>query len=302
MSWIPTDGTIDDVMAKCPRPLATLAAAELPAVIIRSVLSVEQCQTVVQRLHERDLIYDHRQPMPDRFRERCIPEGYYRTANATPTGATPTETQPGGRRIDVGTSLGYRGASQDSFFQHAKESQRLFSRLFEGICDPVKVLYRTMSALAAHQEVITAHEPDGRNYGPAIFRAHYGRYSYPPHFDSVRYRERREGYAVNAYDHQFACVIVLQNAVARDTTAQCAIYNRLWQPELDTVLANRTFHDYAASHQIESCRVILQPGDFYVFNTRCIHEVPGVDGELPRIVLAAFAGYSADVPKIMIWG
>jgi hypothetical protein len=48
-------------------------------------------------------------------------------------------------------------------------------------------------------------------------------------------------------------------------------------------------------------RVELEPGDLYFFNTGMIHEVPGVDGELPRVVLATFIGYSADEPDVMVW-
>jgi len=47
--------------------------------------------------------------------------------------------------------------------------------------------------------------------------------------------------------------------------------------------------------------VVLQPGDLYFFNTRSIHEVPGVAGELPRVVLATFIGYSPDRAEIFVW-
>ena len=45
----------------------------------------------------------------------------------------------------------------------------------------------------------------------------------------------------------------------------------------------------------------LEPGDLYFFNTRCIHEVPGVDGDLARVVLATFIGYSSGRDEIFVW-
>ena len=42
-------------------------------------------------------------------------------------------------------------------------------------------------------------------------------------------------------------------------------------------------------------------GDLYFFNTRLIHEVPGLPGELPRVVLATFIGYSQDRDEVFVW-
>lgn len=61
------------------------------------------------------------------------------------------------------------------------------------------------------------------------------------------------------------------------------------------------FHQYAQQNQIDQVEVVLQPGDLYFFNTRGIHEVPGVAGHLPRIVVATFIGYSSDHEEIYVW-
>ena len=45
----------------------------------------------------------------------------------------------------------------------------------------------------------------------------------------------------------------------------------------------------------------LDPGDFYVFNTRHIHEVPLIRGETTRIVLAMFLGYSPADKEVFVW-
>ena len=45
----------------------------------------------------------------------------------------------------------------------------------------------------------------------------------------------------------------------------------------------------------------LEQGDLCFFNTRLIHEVPAVEGDLPRIVLPTFIAYSPDDPEVYVW-
>ena len=45
----------------------------------------------------------------------------------------------------------------------------------------------------------------------------------------------------------------------------------------------------------------MDPGDLYFFNTRLIHEVPGLDSEDPRVVLATFIGYSSGHDEMFVW-
>jgi len=52
---------------------------------------------------------------------------------------------------------------------------------------------------------------------------------------------------------------------------------------------------------LEQATISLEPGDLYFFNTRLIHEVPGIAGDLPRIVLATFIGYSSDCDEMFVW-
>jgi hypothetical protein len=207
------------------------------------------------------------------------------------------------RRIDVGTSLGNLGNRPDEFFEHSKRTHELFATLFDGIDNPIPVLYDSLGQLgrAEGKSVCTAREPDGRLYGPAIFRIHYGGYTYGPHFDSVRWREKRTGYAVYRFEHQFAGVMCLQNTELAGETAQCIIHRCLWSPELDPVIVEERFAEYAAEHPVPRVRVDLEPGDLYFFNTRSIHEVPGVAGKQPRIVLATFIGYSPHDPEVFVW-
>jgi hypothetical protein len=219
----------------------------------------------------------------------------------TERGAWQQRLATGRRRIDIGTSLGYRGSDPEAFFAHAAQTHALFDRLFAGLPSPVQRIYDCLRDLARGKNVVTAHEPDGRRYGPAIFRAHYGGYTYPPHFDSVRLREKRDGYAVHQFAHQLAGVLVVRNSVRAGRAAECTLHRYLWQPEVQPHLDAGTFPGFAAARGVESVQVQLEPGDLYFFNTRLIHEVPGVDGPEPRIVLATFIGYTPDRDDIFVW-
>ena len=284
------------------RPLDALASGEIPAIVLRAAYPAELCQRLYDKLIAEELLYDPVRPVPKKFLEASIPEGYYREGRQGVEHRAWQERLAGGRRrIDIGTSLGYRGSDPPAFFVHAAQTHALFGRLFAGFPDPVRLIHDRLADLSRGKRVVTAHEPDGRRYGPAIIRAHYGGYTYRPHFDSVRLREKREDYAVHRFEHQFAGVLVLKNSERDGQAAQCILHRYLWQPEVQPYLDAGTFADFARQCGIGSTQVWLQPGDLYFFNTRLIHEVPGVDGVEPRVVLATFIGYSPDRDEIFVW-
>lgn len=301
-TWIPVEPDVETATNCFARPLEALATAQTPALVLRNAWSRENCSDLIDRLVNEELLYDPTKPIPPKFQKQSIPEGYFREGkNSIPSYAWNEQKVSGKNRIDIGSSLGYRGSDQQAFLQHAAESNSLFDRLFEGHPNPIRLLYETLQAYSVDKSVVTAREPDGRDYGAAIIRAHYGGYTYKPHFDSVRLREKRENYAVHQFEHQFAGVLVLQNSTANGRTAQGIIHQCLWTDEVDPHLKAGTFSDFAAEKEIASTEVCLEPGDLYFFNTRCIHEVPGVAGDLPRIVLATFIGYSSDRDEIFVW-
>jgi hypothetical protein len=270
-TWIPAGPDVGSVLAADPDPLRTLAGAGVPAIILRRAYPAADCAALVRRFVERGL-------MPD---------------PASMTGQR--------QRIDIGTSLGNRGADKEAFLAHAAGTRELFSGLFGGLVDPVGAIYGSLSALAPGKRVRTACEPDGREYGPAIFRIHYGDHAYAPHFDHVGLREKRFNYAVSRFRHQFAGLLCLQNDSPAGGSTQTIVHRRLWDPEVQPALAEGRFHAYAERHGIGCCRVGLEPGDIYFFNTQCIHEVPALLGRAPRIVLAVFIGYSPDDDEMMVW-
>ena len=274
LTWKAVGPDVPAVLAQYPDPLRTLSEAGFPAIILRNVYSPADCTKLIQRFISRGLMADP---------------------------ADPIVTSAPRKRIDIGTSLGNLGDKQEAFLQHAVSTHELFKSLFDGLKDPVKVIYQSLSALAAGKKVMTAQEPDGRRYGPAIFRIHYGDHAYPPHFDHVRLREKRLNYAASRFTHQFAGILCLQNDVPGDGSTQSVVHRYLWTPDVQPALAGGTFRGYAAEHNIGCCQVKLNPGDMYFFNTQCIHEVPALQGKAPRIVLAVFIGYSPEDGEIFVW-
>lgn len=300
--WIPIEPNIEAATSQFEFPLDELAAGNIPAVVFRNAWSAENCRNLITRLVEEEHLYDPNQPIPAKFQKQSIPEGYFREGQSSvPSFAWQEQKITGKNRIDIGSSLGYRGSDQEEFLAHSKETHQLFDGLFADHPNPIQLLYESLEAYSVNKKVVTAYEPDGRKYGPAIIRAHYGGYTYKPHFDSVRLREKRDNYAVHQFEHQFAGVLVLQNSTANGRTAQSILHQCLWQPEVEPHLKAGTFRDYAAENEIGNVEVALEPGDLYFFNTRGIHEVPGVAGDLPRIVLATFIGFSSDRDEIFVW-
>ena len=272
-NWTPLEPDLQAVFASCQEPLDALAEARIPAAILRRAYDPAHCRGLIQRFIDQGLMRD-------------------------PQGAASSTART---RIDIGTSLGNLGADREAFLQDAARTHELFGHLFDGFDDPVETLYDALARLAAGRQVKVARESDGRLYGPAIFRVHYDSHAYKPHFDHVTLREKRFDYAVSRFEHQFAGVLCFQNADATGRSTQAILHQCLWNPQIQPHIAEHTFHHYAVENQINSCRVELEPGDLYFFNTRCIHEVPAVQGENPRIVLAVFIGYSADDEEIFVW-
>lgn len=274
-SWEPLGPDLPSVLAAEADPLCALAEARIPAVILRRAYDPAHCEGLVRRFIERGLMRDPQD---------------------AETGLADPAT-----RIDIGTSLGNRGNDREAFLAHAVETHALFETLFDGFDHPIKTIYDALAALDTRKHVMTAREPDGRLYGPAIFRVHYTGHQYHPHIDHVTLREKRFAFAVTRFVHQFAGVMCFQNAVHKGRCAQAILHRCLWTPDVQRYIATQTFPRYAEEQGIGGYRVDLEPGDLYFFNTRLIHEVPAVEGPNPRIVLASFIGYSVEDPEIYVW-
>ncbi len=274
LKWNPVEPDLQTALSRHPDPLYALSEARMPAIILRNAYPPSHGESLIRRFIDRGLMRDPTDP------------------------ALATEAR---RRIDIGTSLGNLGNDKERFLQHAVGTHELFNTLFEGFRDPVKVIYESLSALAVGKRVTVAREPDGRRYGPAIFRIHYSDHAYRPHIDHVTLREKRFNYAVSRFTHQFAGVLCLQNDAHEGGNTQATLHRCLWTPEIQPFIQEGAFHAYAAEHHIGCCQVELNPGDLYFFNTRCIHEVPAIQGKTPRIVLAVFIGYAPEDAEVFVW-
>ena len=272
-NWLPAEPDLETVCQTYSDPIYALSQAEVPAIILRNAYSPAQCHGLIHRFTNMGLMRDE----------------------------ADTNSADKRTRIDIGTSLGNRGGDKTKFLAHAKATEHLFSFLFNGFDDPVDLIYDSLTALSPGKEVKVAREPDGARYGPAIFRVHYETHSYKPHIDHVKYREQRTDYAVYRFEHQFAGVLCVQNADENGKGTQAILHRCLWSEEIQPYIAEETFDQYAFDNGIENYQVDLQQGDLYFFNTRCIHEVPPVQGTRARIVLAVFIGYSPDDNEIYVW-
>ena len=273
--WEPLGPDVESILAEERDPLLALSEGRIPAIICRQAYSPAHCQGLIDRFIDRGLMRDPNDPEAAARDNRT--------------------------RIDIGTSLANKGSDKEAFLEHAAGTHALYGKLFEGYDDPVKLLYGVLDMLAGEKRVMTAREPDGRQYGPAIFRIHYGGHTYKPHIDHVTLREKRFDYDVTRFGHQFAGVLCFQNALHEGRSTQAILHRCMWTSEVQESIAADTFPDYARRNDVSNYTVDLEQGDLYFFNTRLIHEVPAVEGDAPRIVLATFIGYSPDDSEVYVW-
>ncbi|MBT5713026.1 hypothetical protein HOI71_18410 [Candidatus Poribacteria bacterium] len=276
--WTPTEPDFDAAFARSDDPMLAMCMGEIPAVVLRGAYDAAQCPALLRRFTDMGLMRDA--------------EGLMRGEQVSKDARS---------RIDIGTSLGNRGADKERFLQHAEATHHLFSFLFDGYDNPVDTIYDALARLSVGKTVKTAEESDGQRYGPAIFRVHYEGHTYKPHIDHIQLREGRLDYAVHRYQHQFAGVLCLQNYAIVGTGTEATLHDCLWTPEIQPHIAAGTFPEYAEANDVGACNVALEVGDLYFFNTQLIHEVPAVKAEQARIVLAVFIGYDPDMDEVFVW-
>ena len=271
-TWIPFEATIPEILDQHPEPLLALAHGEVPAFVLRQHYQPTHCRALMRRFYERGLLYD---------------------PHAAGDGTA--------RRVDIGTSFGSHRADRDKFHAHSAETLKLFETLFDGYDDPVRSIYDALAKLAPDKEVKTAREPDGRLYGPAIFRVYHREIGHGPHYDSVAKRTQAFDYQISRFTHQFAAILCLQNSTKEAGTGEPYLYNCPYRPELQEHLSRDKFPAYVAEQGIERAQVQLEPGDLYFFFTENVHEVPAIIGDQPRAVLATFFAMSSDDDEIYVW-
>ena len=243
-NWSVLEPDIETVFAHETNPLQALADARIAGIALRGVYNPDQCSGLMQRFVERGMMRDPEHP-------------------------TPEENLPS--RIDIGSSLVNRARgglavsddpsdNKDAFLQHSARTHELFSHLFDGFDNPVNTLYDCLSALAVNKEVKVAREPDGRLYGPAIFRIHYEGHAYSPHINHVAIDDKLFNFEVSRFTHQFAGLICIQNSVHDGDSPHAVMHRCTWSPEVQAHLSDGTYHEYAAQTKIEQQQIEVQPG------------------------------------------
>ncbi len=273
--WEPLGPDVESILAEERDPLLALSEGRIPAIICRQAYSPAHCQGLIDRFIDRGLMRDPNDPEA--------------AAGITVRGSTSGRAWP------------TRGPTRRPFWSTRPVRMPCTGSCLKGYGDPVKLLYGVLDTLAGEKRVMTAREPDGRQYGPAIFRIHYGGHTYKPHIDHVTLREKRFDYDVTRFGHQFAGVLCFQNALHEGRSTQAILHRCMWTSEVQESIAADTFPDYARRNDVSNYTVDLEQGDLYFFNTRLIHEVPAVEGDAPRIVLATFIGYSPDDSEVYVW-
>ena len=271
-TWTPCEASIDESLTRYPEPLMALANGELPAFVLRRHYDPDHCKGLMQRFYERGLLYD------------------------------PHKTGDGASRVDIGTSFGQLRSDREAFHAHSAETLKLFETLFDGYDDPVRSMYDALQKLAPGKEVKIAREPDGRLYGPAIFRVYHREIGHGPHYDSVAKRSKSFEYQVSRFTHQFAGILCFQNqtVTGEGGRGEPYLYNCPYRPGLEEHLGAK-FPAYVKQNNIERVQVQLEPGDLYFFFTENVHEVPSIVGDQPRVVLAIFFAMSPDDDEIYVW-
>jgi hypothetical protein len=191
---------VGSILANEPDPFRALAEMRTPGVILRGAYPQDDIPKLVARLIERGLMRAPTDPVEltadgslsdvTRDAEGRVFKGskYVREGANGRQPPIPGRGHPAGTRgwtpsrIDIGTTFGGGGwsdktgqADREGFLAHSAGTHKLFGPLFDGMADPVRVLYDCCASLTNdRQSVVVAHEADGRQYGPAVFRVHYG--------------------------------------------------------------------------------------------------------------------------------
>ena len=176
-------------------------------------------------------------------------------------------------RIDIGSSLvnttrgalagatpSTRGGTQaddtvnkETFLASSQSTLDLFEDLFGEDLErgPVRTFFSNLSALGepVGKAVKIACEPDGRQYGPCIFRVHYENWAYAPHVNHVRLGDRLFNFEASRFVHQFAGLICLQNAEPAEEygghSPGATIYRAFPSPELEAAQQQGELRQYA---------------------------------------------------------
>lgn len=150
-----------------------LAASKLAAIVIRGVVSPENCQRVLQQVHDRGMVPPSYQPFLELRPSACISPTAAWTADLGNEVNNDSDTSS---RFDIGLSLAAGSKDPTNYFERCRGTAEVFDDMFVGLPlsqQPRHVMYDALGALSGRSKrAVTAYEDDGRQYGPCIIRTH----------------------------------------------------------------------------------------------------------------------------------
>ena len=185
---------------------------------------------------------------------------------------------------------------KDEYFNQVEKFQNSLKMIFSGHDIPSERICKTLQKIFPTAEIALAKDSE-RNFSPFVIRIHKKGHSIPIHKDHVGYEGKE--YSVSKMKHQLSCVLHLQES---EIGGELIIYNKNWKKN-DERFRNIDF-GYSKDVVLDeaSCRLSkVESGDLVIINPIHYHEVTTIKGNVPRITLGMFLGFSESKNKIVSW-
>ena len=238
-----------------------LVSGKTPLVVIRNFYDKKSCQTAVGRIKKLDQA------------------GFQN-----------------GKLMHIGPFLMAHVTDKKRYFEDAAKARTALEAVFDGISNPVQLIYETAASMFPGHSVSLARELQN-DYSQAVIRIHEKGRSVPVHKDNVGYEGTE--YAVSDIDHQLSCVLHLQES---ESGGELVMYDRRWT-KTDERFRNIDFG--YSSDLVEYSRFCrapgLEAGDLVIINPIYYHRVTEITGDTPRITLGMFLGFYGQDRKIVAW-
>ena len=237
-----------------------LVSDQIPAIIIKDFYSKEQCAKVVNKIEKLEKTY---------FSKKQLEH--------------------------IGPFLMSYATKKKEYFDKSKEIQKIQSKIFEGIPNPLLKISRVFTNAFPSFSVSLAKQSEG-HYSPFVIRIHRKGKSIPIHKDNVQYEGKE--YTVSQIDHQFSCVLHLQES---ESGGELKIYKNQWTKK-DEKYRNIDFGYSSNVTSKEFCKLSgIENGDLVIISPNHYHEVTEISGDTHRMTLGMFLGIFKKNTKIGVW-
>jgi len=241
--------------------LESILSDKIPAMVIRNFYDEENCQMIASRIKN------------------------YKQSDFQ-----------NGKLKHIGPFLMSHTTNKKKYFEDAKDAQREFEKIFDGIKNPIMQIYESISSKFPNHSISLAKEFQN-DHSPAIIRIHEKGKSIPVHKDNVRYEGKE--YALSEIDCQLSCILHLQES---ESGGDLVMYNKQWKKE-DERFRNIDFgYSSKLIDSSEACKMShFSAGDLVVMNPNYYHKVTEITGNTPRFTLGMFLGFYRKDCKIVAW-